>query len=61
MSDKEITWTEEELRDFDGLIDQVSSRNQLERITGRIDMNKFIGKHGKEKCDAMFKHLESGK
>lgn len=53
-----ITWTPEELAEFDDLIDAQCSLNQLERIRSRIDMPKFIAKHGKEKCDAMFAHLE---
>lgn len=56
----EITWTEEELREFDSLVDGVSSRSNLERIAARIDMNKFVEQHGKEKCDAMFAFLEGG-
>lgn len=51
-------WTKEELKEFDTLIDDVSSRDQMRRISGRIEMNKFVEKHGKEKCDAMFAHLE---
>lgn len=54
------TWTEEELQEFDKLVDGVSSYNQLTRITSRIHMGKFIVDHGKEKCDAMFAYLEGG-
>ncbi len=50
------TWTAEELREFDEILDMTSSRHQLTRITARLDMNKFVAAHGKEKCDA---HLES--
>lgn len=57
MTDK-ITWTQKELQEFDRLVDMVSSRNNLHRIEGRIDMNKFVQLHGKEKCDAMFEELE---
>lgn len=53
------TWTEEELREFDRLVDDVSSRNQLTRIDARLKMTAFVEEHGKEKCDAMFAYLES--
>ena len=54
-----IQWTDEELQEFDRLVNEVSSIRQLERINARLNMPKFIEKHGKEKCDAMFAHLES--
>lgn len=57
----EITWTDEELREFDDLVDMVSDRHQVTRITGRFKMDEFIKKHGKPKCDAMWAHLEGGK
>jgi hypothetical protein len=53
-----ITWTDEELAEFDRLVDKVSSRNQIQRIESRFEMPKFIEKHGKEKCDAMWAHLQ---
>jgi hypothetical protein len=55
----EITWTEGELREFDELVDMVSDRHQVTRISGRLQMDEFIKKHGKDKCDAMFAHLEA--
>lgn len=54
----EIEWTDEELREFDKLVDGVSSRNQLTRISAGLDMHRFVAEHGAEKCDAMFAHLE---
>jgi hypothetical protein len=56
-----LEWTEEEIKEFDRLLGETGSRNQLERIIGRLDMTKFVEKHGKEKCDAMFAHLEGHK
>lgn len=57
MSD--MKWTKAELKEFDGLVDKVSSRNQVTRIQARmVEMPEFIKKHGKEKCDAMWAHLE---
>lgn len=49
-----ISWSAKELAEFEELVDGVGSRSQLERISCRLDMNKFVAKHGKEKCDAMF-------
>lgn len=55
-----MEWTEEEISQFDALIDKQSSHDQVTRISGRLDMKVFIELHGKDKCDAMWKHLESG-
>lgn len=55
----EITWTKEELAEFDELLEMTSSIHQMSRINARIDMPKFIKKHGKEKCDAMWAHLQA--
>jgi len=55
-----MQWTKEEITEFDRLVDDVSSSNQLSRISGRFAMKDFIKTHGKEKCYAMFAHLESG-
>jgi hypothetical protein len=60
MMSKQITWTEEEFREFEELVDSGSSRSQLERIHSRIHMPAFIEKHGREKCDAMFAVLTEG-
>jgi hypothetical protein len=53
----EITWTPEELREFDRISTLMSSRDQMDRIRGRIEIKPFVAQHGKEKCDAMFQHL----
>lgn len=52
-----ITWTAAELAEFDDLTYASCSHNQGERIRGRIHMQAFIREHGKEKCDAMWRHL----
>ena len=57
----EITWTEEELTEFDRLTWKVCSPVQVDRIMGRLEMSKFVKKHGRPKCDAMFKHLTEPK
>lgn len=48
------TWTKEEIKAFESLVDGTSSRDQVARIGARLDMGKFVAQHGKEKCDAMF-------
>lgn len=55
-----IEWTKDEIKEFDRLCDATGSRDQVRRIAARLDMDSFISKHGKEKCDAMWAHLESG-
>jgi hypothetical protein len=57
MSD--ITWTPEELAEFDKLVDEVSSRNQAIRSSARMRQNRFVNEHGTEKCDAMWAHLQA--
>jgi hypothetical protein len=52
------TWTPEELAEFDRLIDEVSSPNQAIRSSARMRQNRFVNEHGKEKCDAMWAHLQ---
>jgi hypothetical protein len=42
------------LAEFDRLTSRLSSLNQLERIEARLEMPRFVEKHGKEVCDAMF-------
>ena len=55
------TWTEEEIMEFDRLVDKVSSWDQATRSCARMEMNRFVNEHGKEKCDAMWAYLESPK
>lgn len=54
-----MKWTKAEITKFDDLVEEVSSRDQVTRVSGRFAMGKFIDAHGKDKCDAMFKHLEA--
>ncbi len=58
MSEDPSSYTEADLREFRKLVQGVESLNQLTRIAARLDMPKFIEKHGKEKCDAMFEILK---
>lgn len=48
----------DELKKFMKLIDLVSSRNQMHRINGRLEMKNFIAEHGEAKCDDMWQHLQ---
>lgn len=60
MSEQKITWTKDELKEFDKLIEKVGSSHQVTRISARFDMDAFVKLHGREKCDAMWAHLEGG-
>lgn len=55
-----MKWTKQEITEFDELVEAVSSKSQMARIHGRLDMNAFLLLHGKDKCDAMHAHLEAG-
>lgn len=52
-----ITWTPEELTEFDRITEDWVSRDQMTRISARIGMHSFVEKHGSEKCDAMWAHI----
>jgi hypothetical protein len=56
---KEIAWTPEELAEFDRLVDGQSSRDHGIRISTRLALRTFVATHSKEKCDAMWAHLEA--
>lgn len=49
---------QDELKEFMRLIDLVSSSNQMNRITGRLEMKNFVSNHGQNKCDEMWAHLK---
>ena len=51
-----MEYTEEELKEFDRLT-WMESGDQMNRIVGRLEMRKFIEKHGKEKCEVMFQEI----
>jgi hypothetical protein len=52
MADKK--YTQEQFTEFEFLVRQLSSPDQNQRIEARLEMPKFVRKHGKEICDAMF-------
>ena len=58
MVEQKRPWTDDELRRFDRVTLMLSSRDQLQRIQGRQDIKKLVEEFGKEKCDAMFAHLQ---
>lgn len=57
MTTQTPAWTPEELKAFERLVDEASSRDQVARIGARLDMAEFVKQHGKEKCDAMFAEI----
>lgn len=59
MTDDQIKWTKSEMEEFDRLSWLSSSRNQVERIMGRLAFGEFVKFHGKEKCDAMWADIQS--
>jgi hypothetical protein len=54
----DCAFTGEELNEFRSLVDSVSGRDQMTRISARLDMHRFIRDHGKEKCDAMWQIIK---
>jgi len=50
-----MTLTPSQRKKFNALVDGVSSRDQMERIKARLNLNKFVMEHGKEACDEAFK------
>lgn len=50
--------TAEEIKEFDRLLCMTESPHQMTRISGRLDMKKFIDLHGREKCDSMFEKVK---
>ena len=53
----QITWSDEEFKEFDRLTMMASSPHQVTRIEGRLNLQEFVEKHGEDKCHAMFEHL----
>lgn len=51
-------YTAAELREFDAMVEDENSPDQMDRIRARLKMRSFITKHGAEKCDAMFAALK---
>ena len=53
-----MIYTPEDLAEFRRLVELGESKNQMDRITSRLELPGFVAKHGKEKCDAMFEVLK---
>lgn len=49
-------YEEKDFEEFEQLY-YMSSGDQLERIRSRLEMPKFIEKHGKEVCDIMYERV----
>lgn len=54
-------YTPDEMRTFDRITSLLSSRDQMDLISGRMKLKTFIAEHGKEKCDAMFEVLKKAR
>lgn len=52
-----MAYSKKEMREFDRITWNLSSPDQMTRISARIDIKKFMGEHGKEKCDEMYAAL----
>jgi len=50
-------WTALEHR-FDQLVALSESRDQVQRVMGRLDLNRFVKEHGKDACDAMWERIK---
>lgn len=50
-----MSLTAAQAKKFNELVDDTSSRDQLERIKARLRLNRFVIRHGKEACDEAFK------
>jgi hypothetical protein len=55
---KKVTFTNAELKRFDRLTMKLSSLDQMDRISARLDLQQFEKEHGTEKCRAMFEVLK---
>lgn len=54
----EITFTEDELAEFNARTWDQDSRNQVTRISGRLGIRELIQRHGRAKCDAMWAEIK---
>lgn len=47
------SFTAAEMRLFDDLTAKACSQSQIDRITARMGLTRFLKQHGREKCDHM--------
>lgn len=57
MQDNQVTFTDEEFKEFDRITMEASSSDQATRSTARFELSQFQQKHGKGKCDAMWARI----
>lgn len=55
-----MQYTKEEFAEFFRLVNMSGSASQMDRISSRLDMPKFIERVGREKCDIMFADINKG-
>lgn len=53
-------YTPADLEEFDRITMNASSPDQMTRIIARLELRKFIDKHGRAACDAMFQEIKNG-
>lgn len=53
--------TARQYEEFENLVDRVSSHNGGERVIGRLQMRRFVEKHGEARCDLAFEKLTGRK
>ncbi len=53
-----MKYTQAELREFNRLTLDLSSKHQMTRIRARLDIQVFEKEHGEPKCRAMFEVLK---
>ena len=54
----EKMFTLKELAEFDRITLEASSRDQVRRIAGRLELAKFKELHGQAKCDALWEMIK---
>lgn len=59
MAVKTLSWTAAEFNEFRRLVDGTGAPgfDNHKRVVARLDLNTFVAKHGKEKCDLMYADL----
>lgn len=50
-------FTEQEFREFDRVSRNTGSRDNALRVVARMELRRLIARHGKPKCDAMWKRI----
>jgi hypothetical protein len=53
-----MKWTKAQLAEFEHLVSESHSDIHVVRDVARDALDKFTERHGLQKCDAMYAHLE---